>query len=84
MKKLPSLLTTLTPWLTGSGIATGQAMLATACSVPKIGQCVGCGSCAVAVVALSGWALKNRRDQVCKQKEQGLEPFEIRTDGAHR
>jgi hypothetical protein len=71
------------PWLTGSGIAAGQAFLATGCSVPKIGKCVGCGSCVVAVVTLTGWALKNRKARN-KQMEQGLEPFEVRTDDCKR
>ncbi|MCX7098594.1 MAG: hypothetical protein NTV43_11900 [Methylococcales bacterium] len=66
------------PWLTGSGIASGQAFLATGCSVPKIGKCVGCGSCIVAVVTLTGWALGNQKARKT-QREQGLEPFETRT-----
>jgi len=70
------------PWLAGSGIASGQAFLATGCSVPKIGKCVGCGSCVVAVVTLTGWALSNHKARN-KQLEQGLEPFETRTAG-HR
>lgn len=72
------------PWLTGSGIASGQAFLATGCSVPKIGKCVGCGSCVVAVVTLAGWAFKSRKDLRNKQVEQGLEPFEVRTDDGGR
>ena len=67
------------PWLTGSGIASGQAFLATGCSVPKVGKCVGCGSCIVAVVTLTGWALSHHKARK-KQREQGIEPFEISTD----
>lgn len=67
------------PWLAGSGIASGQAFLATGCSVPKVGKCVGCGSCIVAVVTLASWALNNHKARK-KQAGQGLEPFEIRTD----
>jgi len=71
------------PWLAGSGMASGQAFLATGCSVPKIGKCVGCGSCVVAVVTLAGWAIKSRKDRN-KQLALGLEPFEVRTDDAGR
>lgn len=68
----------LMPWLAGSGMAMGQAALATACSLPTLGKCVGCGSCVVGVATLYGWAMKNR--QADRQRaEQGLEPFEIRT-----
>ncbi|MEQ1528917.1 MAG: hypothetical protein ABL925_06335 [Methylococcales bacterium] len=74
-----SLINTLGPWLTGSAMAAGQAFLATGCSVPKVGKCVGCGSCVVAVVTLSGWALK-RRKQAKELQQQGLEPFEIRSE----
>lgn len=63
------------PWLTGSGVALSQGLLATACTVPKIGTCAGCGSCIIAVATFAGLALKKRREQ----NAQGLEPFEIRT-----
>ncbi|MDD5227216.1 MAG: hypothetical protein PHN45_03490 [Methylococcales bacterium] len=63
------------PWLTGSGVALSQGLLATACTVPKIGTCAGCGSCIIAVATFTGLALKKRREQ----RKQGLEPFEIRT-----
>ncbi len=71
------------PWLAGSGMASGQAFLATGCSVPKIGKCVGCGSCVVAVATLAGWTIKSRKDRK-KLLEQGLEPFEVRTDDGIR
>jgi len=71
----------LAPWMAGSGIAMGQAFLATACSLPTVGKCVGCGSCVVGVATLCSWALKRRKaDQTLRQ--QGLEPFEIRTPSA--
>jgi len=73
--KRDDLITQSLPWITGSGVALSQGLLATACTVPKIGTCAGCGSCVVAVTTFAGWALKNRRDK----KENGLEPFEIRT-----
>lgn len=63
------------PWLTGSGVALSQGLLATACSVPKIGTCAGCGSCIIAVATFTGLALKKRREN----REQVLEPFEICT-----
>lgn len=68
----------LAPWLAGSGMAMGQAVLATACSLPTLGKCVGCGSCVVGVATLYGWAMKRRKaDRTLA--EQGLEPFEIRS-----
>ena len=74
MKTLDLVAQTL-PWLTGSGVALSQGLLATACTVPKIGTCAGCGSCIIAVATFTGLALKKRREN----REQGLEPFEIRT-----
>jgi len=67
------------PWLAGSAIAAGQAFLATGCSVPKVGKCVGCGSCIVAVASLSAWAIRHRRQNRLRLFEQGLEPFEVQT-----
>lgn len=67
------------PWLTGSGMALGQSMLATACSVPRVGKCVGCGSCVVAVATLSGWALQRRKAERALREQHGLEPFEVNT-----
>lgn len=67
------------PWMTGSGMALGQGLLATACTVPRIGHCAGCGSCIVAVLTLSGWALKKRRENILDSDGDLLEPFEIRT-----
>jgi hypothetical protein len=69
----------ITPWMTGSGMALGQGLLATACTVPKVGHCAGCGSCIVAVVTLSGWALKKRKEKLQDVHGELLEPFEIRT-----
>lgn len=73
----------LAPWLAGSGIALGQALLATACTLPTVGKCAGCGSCVVGVAALSSWAIKRRKADALA-KEQGLEPFEIRTAPASK
>jgi hypothetical protein len=47
--------------------------------VPKVGHCAGCGSCIVAVVTLSGWALKKRKEKLQDMNGELLEPFEIRT-----
>lgn len=69
----------LLPWLAGSGVAMGQAVLATACTLPTVGKCAGCGSCVVAVATLSTWALKRRKADAERTQRQGLEPFEIRT-----
>lgn len=73
--KTSDLVTQTLPWLTGSGVALSQGLLATACTVPKIGTCAGCGSCIIAVATFTGLALKKRREN----REQGLEPFEIHT-----
>lgn len=76
--QVPSRIQKLAPWAAGSGIAMGQALLATACSLPTMGKCVGCGSCVIGVATLCSWALKRRKtDQTLRQ--QGLEPFEIRS-----
>jgi len=67
------------PWLAGSGIALGQAALATACTLPTAGKCAGCGSCVVGVATLYTWALKRRKADINRQADTGLEPFEVRT-----
>lgn len=64
----------LSPWFAGSGIALGQALLATGCTLSTLGKCAGCGSCIVGVATLSTWAIKSKN-----QQPGGLEPFEIRT-----
>ncbi|WP_150047259.1 MULTISPECIES: hypothetical protein [Methylomonas] len=67
------------PWLAGSGIALGQAALATACTLPTAGKCAGCGSCVVGVASLYTWALKRRKADSNRQATSGLEPFEVIT-----
>jgi len=67
------------PWIAGSAMAAGQAFLATGCSVPKVGKCVGCGSCVVAVITLSSWAMRRRKQTKQRMQVYGLEPFEVRT-----
>lgn len=69
----------LLPWLAGSGIAMGQALLATQCTVTTLGKCVGCGSCIVAVASLGTWAMQRRKADGLRKAEAGLEPFEVRT-----
>ncbi len=50
------------PWLAGVGIATGQIMASTQCTVPQQGSCSGCGSCVVAVGSLVTWSVfKNKQ-----------------------
>lgn len=67
------------PWLIGSAMAIGQAVLATACTLPTAGKCAGCGSCAVAVATLYGWANRRQSHDRKRTEDTGLEPFEIRT-----
>jgi len=73
----------LLPWLAGSGIAMGQALLATRCTVTTLGKCVGCGSCIVAVASLSSWAIKRRKADAERTAVSGLEPFEVRSAESH-
>ena len=70
----------LSPWFAGSGIALGQALLATGCTLSTLGKCAGCGSCIVGVATLSTWAIKTKH----QQQSEGLEPFEIRTTGSSK
>lgn len=73
----------LLPWLAGSGIAMGQALLATRCTVSTLGKCVGCGSCIVAVAGLSTWAMKRRKADAQRTAQSGLEPFEVKRCSPH-
>lgn len=83
VKKEPNLvMAKLAPWFAGSGIALGQAVLATACTLPTAGKCAGCGSCVVGVAALYSWAVKRRKTDLAMAKEHGLEPFEIRSQAS--
>ena len=60
--KITQKLNKAAPWLAGSGIASGTALLSVACTVPKTGFCSTCGSCFVALFSLGGWAvIKNRK-----------------------
>lgn len=56
--------TSIFPWLGGAGLGASQALVAGNCTLPKIGKCTGCGSCAVAAVSLAAWALAVRRKTV--------------------
>ena len=61
-KKFSEKINKAAPWLAGSGIASGTALLSVACTVPKTGVCSTCGSCFVAIFSLGGWAfLKNKK-----------------------
>lgn len=48
------------PWLAGAGIAAGQILVASNCSVTKQGQCNSCGSCIIAIGSLVGWTMLKR------------------------
>lgn len=54
----------LLPWLLGSGVAAGTTLLSTNCSIPAIGKCGGCGSCAVPLAAIVGLALLKRKEGI--------------------
>ncbi len=51
----------LLPWIAGMGLAAGQIVLTSGCSIPRDGRCSGCGGCVVALGGLVGWALLQRR-----------------------
>jgi hypothetical protein len=53
------------PWLAGAGIAAGQILVASNCSVTKQGQCNSCGSCIIAIGSLVGWTYlkRNKADE---------------------
>lgn len=48
------------PWLAGAGIAAGQILVASNCSVTKQGQCNSCGSCIIAIGSLVSWTYLKR------------------------
>ncbi|HFD32586.1 MAG TPA: hypothetical protein ENJ28_07795 [Gammaproteobacteria bacterium] len=53
---------TALPWLAGAGLAAAQIKISENCTLTTQGHCSTCGSCAIAVVSLLGWALfKNRK-----------------------
>ena len=49
------------PWLFGAGIAAGNLMTASNCTIPQQGKCAVCGGCVVALGSLVAWAVvKNK------------------------
>lgn len=58
-----TLLSKVTPWLAGVGMAAGHAAVATRCTVPQQGTCVGCCSCLVVVASLATWAIQSKKKQ---------------------
>ncbi|MDH3973064.1 MAG: hypothetical protein OEV42_02185 [Deltaproteobacteria bacterium] len=63
------------PWLAGSGIASGTALLSVACTVPKTGICSTCGSCFVALFSLGGWAvMKNKKGDSIYSRDNRSNP----------
>ncbi len=59
LSKQPMVMKAL-PWLAGAGIAAGQILVASNCSVTKQGQCNSCGSCIIAIGSLVGWTYLKR------------------------
>lgn len=50
------------PWLAGVGLALGHIAITSNCTLTTQGRCSTCGSCAIAMVSLVGWAVfKNRQ-----------------------
>ncbi len=58
------------PWLAGAGMAGGHAAIATHCTVPKQGTCVGCCSCLVVVASLATWAIQAKKQQQAETTER--------------
>jgi peptide deformylase len=53
------------PWVAGIGFAASQIASSSRCTAVDHSHCSKCGSCAIALVGLVGWALskqKNRED----------------------
>jgi uncharacterized membrane protein YebE (DUF533 family) len=57
------------PWLAGVGMAAGQAAVATRCTVPEQGTCVGCCSCLVVIGSLATWAIQAKKKQQIETQE---------------
>ena len=57
------------PWVAGAGLALGHIAVTSNCTVTTQGRCSTCGSCAVALISLVGWALlRNWRKDVMETK----------------
>ena len=57
------------PWLGGVGMAVGQAAVATRCTIPEQGTCMGCGSCLVVIGSLATWAIHAKKQQQIETQE---------------
>ena len=57
------------PWLGGVGMAVGQAAVATRCTIPEQGACMGCGSCLVVIGSLATWAIHAKKQQQIEAQE---------------
>jgi len=57
------------PWLGGVGMAVGQAAVATRCTIPEQGACMGCGSCLVVIGSLATWAIHAKKQQQIETQE---------------
>ena len=57
------------PWLGGVGMAVGQAAVATRCTIPEQGTCMGCGSCLVVIGSLVTWAIHAKKQQQTETQE---------------
>lgn len=64
-----TLLSKTAPWLAGVGMAAGQAAVATRCTIPEQGTCVGCCSCLVVLGSLAGWAIQSKKQQQLEVQE---------------
>jgi len=74
-KKISEKVNKIAPWLAGSGIASGTALLSVACTVPKTGLCSTCGSCFVAIFSLGGWAfIKNKSGDSIYSRDSKSKP----------
>ena len=74
-KRITEKISKVAPWLAGSGIASGTALLSVACTVPKTGLCSTCGSCFVAIISLGGWAvMKNKKGDSIYSRDNRSNP----------
>ena len=62
MKKSPHL-QKIFPWLVGGSIAVSHIAMSSNCSIPKVGNCSGCGSCVIALSVLTGWAILKKPNE---------------------
>lgn len=65
------------PWLAGMGMAVGQAAVATRCTVPEQGTCVGCCSCLVVVGSLASWAIQSKKQPQIETQENAHNELQV-------